>query len=114
MTYKTIKNASKASSHTLTLNNIMGGRFYHKTKGWTSLKISGLDLVTSLEINDLLDVIGGRKNYSILLRRYINNGTSYGILSRLTYDTKHGWSYCAGQDYTAELNTIRKILREGN
>jgi len=35
------------------------------------------------------------------------------IDKKLMFDAKTGLSYCAGQDYIAELNTIRKILREG-
>ena len=113
MTYKTIDNAlAKTRGNYITLSDIIYGRFFHIKKGYTDLKISGLDLNDALHINNLLDVIGGRKNYSILLRRLISGGKSCGILERLVYNGNR-WAYIAGQDYTAELNTIRKILREG-
>ena len=113
MTYKTIDNAlKKVKSNYITLDDVINGRFYHVNKGHTDLKISGLDLDKSLHINNLLGVIGGRKNYSIRLRYLIARGKSCGILERLIYDGKK-WSYIAGQDYTGEINYIRKILREG-
>ena len=107
MTYKTIENALKSSRGQMSLNNIVTGRFNHYSKGYTKLVIKDIDL------KGLLSTIGGNKDYSIEMRRYIAAGSSCGIMSRLIYN-KDKWNYCAGQDYTAEMNTIRKILREVN
>lgn len=107
MTYKTIENALKASRGQLSLSNIVSGRFYHYSKGYTKLVIKDIDLA------GLLSTIGGNKDYSHAIKRYVAAGSSCGIMSRLIYDNDK-WNYCAGQDYTAEMNTIRKILREVN
>lgn len=108
MTYKNIQNAAKKTNQ-LTLNNLISNRFYHKKLGWIKLNINDIDL------DSLVSLIGGRGyNYSSLIKDYIEWGSSYGILDRLIYSTdRKRWEYIAGQDYTAELNTIRKIFREG-
>lgn len=36
----------------------------------------------------------------------------YGIFERLMFE-QYEWSYCAGQDYTAEIKTIRNIILRG-
>ena len=108
MTYKTIGNAcNKALDKNITFGNIMSKRFYHKDKGWTNLTIHEFDM------SGLLDVIGGTLDYRRLIMDYIRYGRDYGIFNRLIFNGKK-WSYCAGQDYVAEMNTIRKILRDGS
>lgn len=37
---------------------------------------------------------------------------NYGILERLMKD-QYGWSYCAGQDYTSEIKTVRDCILKG-
>ncbi len=106
MTYKTIKNASMRAVNNITLDNIISKRFKHITRGHTDLNIKG-----DIDLSGLLRVIGGRDDYSLRLRRLIAGGHSWGILERFIYKPKSGWAYCAGQDYIAELNTIRKLLR---
>ena len=107
MTYKTIRNACKKQLHgNITFGDLVSKRFYHKTKGWVDLTVFDLDMI------GLLDVIGGRGDYRRLVMDYLHYGKSYGILERLIFNGKR-WQYIAGQDYVAEMNTIRKILREG-
>ncbi len=107
MTYSTINNASKKQiNNQITFNNLISKRFNHTSRGWSALVIRDFDLA------GLLGVIGGRINYKWLLLDYISSGRSYGIFDRLVYDGG-SWSYVAGQDYVSELNTIRKILRDG-
>ena len=108
MTYKTIVNARKKSTGHITLSSLISNRFYHTSKGWTALHITG-----SISLDGLVSLIGGRGyNYKRLLSDYISHGYNYGILERIIFDGGK-WSYIAGQDYTAEMNTIRKILRDG-
>lgn len=103
MKYKTIKNAcKKANRGEISLNNLISGRFDHVKKGWTLLRVD------DIELEKLLDVIGGRKR-DLIRQRIFNCGT-YRIFDRLTYHIKYGWSYCAGQDYPGELATIRKLI----
>lgn len=108
MKYLNITNATKkAYNKSITFNELVCKRFYHVTKGHSKLHIEDVDL------RGLRDLIGGRGyNYLRLLKDHIAYGSSYGILERLIFDGKR-WSYCAGQDYVAEMNTLRKILREG-
>jgi len=110
MTYKTIQNAFKKSRGQITFSDILNKRFFHSSKGYTDLKITD-----SIAIGSLISLIGGRGNdYKMLISDYISfSRHSYGIFDRLVFNGKK-WSYIAGQDYAAELNTIRKILREGN
>ena len=108
MTYKTIVNARKKSTNYITLSNLISNRFYHTSKGWTALHITD-----SINIDGLVALIGGRgHNYKRLLSDYISYGRDYGILERVIFNNGK-WSYIAGQDYTSEMNTIRKILRDG-
>lgn len=102
MRYKHIKNALKQAQYgQITLDNILSGRFYHKTKGWTNIKID------DIELDALVDRLGGRNREYIKARiLYVK---SIGILERLYYD-KHGWHYCAGQDYPSELRFIRNYI----
>ena len=103
MHYKTIASAAKKTrSNVITLDNILSKRFYHISKGWTELNID------NIELDDLVNVIGGYKKDT--LRRNILNTRNYGIFQRLMYTNKRGWSYCAGQSYPEEMQTIRNLI----
>lgn len=107
MRYKNITNACKKSHFGgINLSNIISERFYHTKKGWTKL------LIDDFKIDELVSVIGGRGNdYKRLIEYMIDHKITYGIFERLNFNGKR-WSYIAGQDYTAELNLIRKLLRD--
>jgi len=107
MTYTHIKNAAKKTEQ-ISFNDLVSKRFRHISKGWSTLKVFDYD------INSLVNCIGGSSkiNYHRLIMDYKNHGSTYGILSRLIYTGKE-WQYIAGQDHVVELNTIRKIFRDG-
>jgi hypothetical protein len=108
MKYKTIQNAcKKAQFNQITLSNLISGRFYHVSKGWTKLSID------EKELNMLRDELGGKYDLLRPLMDIINyNGSNYGIFERVVFNGKR-WGYIAGQDYPSELRTVRKLIREG-
>ncbi|MEA3279806.1 MAG: hypothetical protein U9Q38_04310, partial [Thermodesulfobacteriota bacterium] len=58
-------------------------------------------------INEIIDIIGGRYIHPIM---FVNR--SHWSFQRFMYDPKQKqWSYCAGQDYPAEMKQIRKFLK---
>ena len=108
MTYSNINNATKkAPGETITLSNLISKRFYHSKKGNTDLNIK------DIEIDKLVALIGGRGvNYERLIKNAINLEINFGIYARIAYSGNR-WHYIAGQDYTSEMNLVRKLLREG-
>ncbi len=107
MTYKNIVNASKKERNKkISFGDIIAGKFFHKEKGYTKFKIK------DIKVDELLKVLGGRKIKVSDIYFYIKHGSNYGILGRLIF-SKNRWNYIAGQDYTAELATIRKIILKG-
>lgn len=105
MRYKTIASAAKASlAKEISLRTLISGSFYHKKRGWSNLSITDVDL------DGFRDVIGrGKYDYGELALNY--TGRNYTVFDRFVYRPPKGWMYIAGQDYSAELNVIRKILR---
>jgi hypothetical protein len=90
--------------------NVLNNRAYVKGKGHTQVFFSAeiKDLLFKLTVN----VIGGRNQLKV--RRFLNNGEyKHYTLERLfieSYNDKISVSYCAGQDYTAELSNLRKFI----
>ena len=107
MTYKTLENACKKSiSKKITFSDLVSRRFYHEKKGHTKLAIKNIDFLA------IIKAIGSKTLLISDLEYYIEHGKNYGILERLSFNGKR-WSYTAGQEYTSEIKTIRKILKEG-
>lgn len=71
--------------------------------------------LTEQDLEEIFDLLAPRMrsaNKALLWRRlteHLSMIPHYGILSRIMQDS-HGWSYCAGQDYTEEIKTVRKII----
>ena len=111
MRYKTIENAMKKQIHcSITLDDLISGRFYHTKKGWSGL------IIDDYELDDLCNILGGRgkskeRIKEFLSTHYIKDLRSYGIFSRVVYN-KYGWQYVAVQDYISELATVRKLIKE--
>ena len=64
------------------------------------------------DIDELVTLLGGRKKEKLRSAlMYNHQAIPHWAATRLSYtpSTKR-WGYCAGQDYTAELNQIRKAL----
>lgn len=114
--FKNLQNFLKSLIHQeITLSDIVGKRVYHAKKGWTDLdKLITAELKQTI-IDTMVDCIGGRSTE--VIKDNINYGyvKSAGILSRviMSYsnrDRKIRTSYCAGQDYSAEIRFLRKYL----
>ena len=66
--------------------------------------------ITETDLDGLVDLLGGRK------KAHLRNALKYNIESmpyanRLSYlPSQKRWTYCAGQDYPAELARIRKEI----
>ena len=74
--------------------------------------------LTAQDIDAIISIIGHRCREKTVnrLRAILTYSPSmipeFGILNRLILD-EHGWSYCAGQDYTSELKTVRDCILKG-
>lgn len=72
--------------------------------------------LTEAEQDDLYELLAkgcrGRRRAAIARAlRYVPDIENYGIYSRVyVNDDGYGASYCAGQDYTSELKTVRELL----
>lgn len=98
----------------LTAQQLINKRVCLKGEGWANI-----ELTTELKdyiCNQIAETLGGRQ------------ATKQNVKNTLLYSTPQHWglnrifinkygddfikiSYCAGQDYTAETNTIRKFLK---
>jgi hypothetical protein len=102
-----------SNTHQVTVQELLNGRTRGgKRDNWVNVNVS--DELREQVIDDLLDTLGGRET------------TKGKIRSLLSYHTPQHWglnrmhivkrsngivvSYCAGQDYPAELAQIRKDL----
>ena len=76
------------------------------------------DNLTEQDIDTILKIISYRCRVKTVnrLRSILTFHKSLipenGILSRLILD-EHGWYYCAGQDYTSEIKTVRDCILKG-
>lgn len=68
------------------------------------------------DINEILQLVGKgcRDKTKARLRSILTYGPSTiedcGIMRRLTKEPDGSWEYCAGQDYTAEIKTVRNVI----
>ncbi|MBG24188.1 MAG: hypothetical protein CMF22_12135 [Idiomarinaceae bacterium] len=112
--YKSIS-AIKRNARHLSLDNFVCRRVLVKS-GWKD--ISREVCLEDSDVDAIADIVTKGCRVDTLRRvrtalRNLDDIDSAGILSRLTYDKRHGWSYVAGQDYTAEMRTLRKVLIVG-
>jgi hypothetical protein len=114
--YKHLTSLIKATSHKrITLNNLISGRAYFEKGGWEKFTYE----LNEKDIDSIKGILGGRKDtpqrIDSALRYRLGNIAQCGILDRLYVRKAKGknvyWSYCAGQDYTAELKTVRDHLK---
>jgi hypothetical protein len=90
----------------ITLSNVKSGRAH--TDYWTNWEYQ----LSNEEINQIAEMLGGfHRTRAIVRRRLASLSTLPGqwFFDRIVW-CKHTnkWSYVAGQDYPAELATIRK------
>lgn len=77
------------------------------------------DLKRNLSEQDIDSIIqlvgkGCQHKTKARLRSILTYGPSTiencGIMRRLTKESDGSWDYCAGQDYTAEIKTVRNVI----
>lgn len=114
--YKTLKGLlNQCYCHELNFNDFTSRAFYHdKSCRWC--KFSLPDEEIKLAVRLFANVVYGRVTINQLNNIKYYKGSRFGILQRLTiqkksYDKEIRGTYCAGQDYPAEIKTIQKILR---
>lgn len=78
-------------------------------------RISDGKPLSPADVDSLVDILGNRcrqktKNMLRYALQAVPDIPGYGIYERVHNDPGYGWSYCAGQDYRAELPVVRKCL----
>jgi len=106
--YKSIESLKDKTQSDVNLYNLISKRVYLKTDGWVTTN----NILTDELIDKVCDLLGGqhktRERISIVLK---NQTFSKWYLERIMYNFKRKcFTYCAGQDYPAELQEIRKDL----
>lgn len=103
--YKTVAGMASQTKQ-LTAQEVLDGRFCHIKHGWINCKLE-LDAM-EVFFQDMLAIIGGKKrNVVSTAIRY--RRPNHWTLKRIIWSNGH-WQYYAGQDYTSELNQLRKYL----
>ena len=111
--FKSIEQLNKAiekANGQLTFEMLLNQRAYFG-KGWEYFNIS--DEVKRETISLVIDeVLGGWKKHKDTMNYVLNNvPLSHWGLQRILYSNNR-WSYCAGQDYSSELKSIREYIRK--
>lgn len=112
----TFTEAAQAGFIDLNINSLINQKASHKDRRYSEpieLKL------TETDIASILGILGGHKKtkYAIACKlEHPYRITPCGILARLMFDVSETfpdghWQYRAGQDYPAEINTVRGILR---
>ena len=99
--------------HQLTAQEIVNERTYLKGEGWANISLS--DELRREILTLVSETLGGqhKTRQRIFSNMYYGRPQHWG-LSRVffrVYNGKVMCSYCAGQDYPSELNTIRAALK---
>lgn len=105
--YKNIESL-KNKVNNLSLYNLMNKTIYINGVGF----IKTNNLLTDELIDQVCELLGGRYKTRERIATVLSNQTfSKWYLERIMYDFKRKcFTYCAGQDYPAELQEIRKDL----
>lgn len=107
-TIKTIKQAQKIEQNQLNVQKLLNGRLY-TSEGWQSFKIS--DELREEIAEKVSELLGGRKvTREAIYHTLKSERPQHWGLSRIHIKGER-FSYCAGQDYPAELAAIRKALK---
>jgi len=111
--YTSLKGLYKVTNQ-VSVQEILNGRINHTVKGWIDIRLTP-DLRTNI-IEMTVDVLGGHSKFKHILNWALSNEKpQHWGLNRMhltEYKGKYGISYCAGQDYPAELTQIRNFLRK--
>lgn len=116
---KKIKSLIKKTNQ-VSLYTILSGRIYTPGKGWGTFKKSGELMLTVAEL--VADAVGGSGRTKEMIKENIiyypsslikrNSWMSERIMFTInTHDKSIRCSYYAGQDYEAEIKSVRKHLK---
>lgn len=104
----TQKNVSKKIEQ-FTLDNLVHNRAHIPNDGWRDISIEQSFFDES--IDSIVDLIGGNQGTKNTIRFNLRNRPiNSWFTNRFVYYNDR-WIYIGGQDYTAEMKEIRKILK---
>lgn len=116
--YKTLGGLiNQAQNQIVTLQNVLEGTILLRGRGWCKFELSFEAKERFAQMCAL--TLGGNKNTRLRIYQIISNNSvtqTFGIYRRLCAqkNTYHKGKieviYCAGQDYTSECATIRRLL----
>lgn len=104
--YKTLKGLL-SQTRQLNFNDFHANRFFHKKHGWMMFSLPDEEKDKGYAMLASAIYRNGASKTS-LMKRYI--GKEFGILNRIFF-VRGEATYCAGQDYPAEIRTIQGIFR---
>jgi hypothetical protein len=98
----------------VTAQQLINKRMYLNGIGWADIELT--TELKELICNQIAETLGGRNATKISVKNSLMYGTpQHWGLNRVLlekYDERPAvFKYCAGQDYTAETNAIRKFLK---
>lgn len=107
--YKNIQNLAKKVNQ-LTAYTLISQSAYINEIGWTSIN----NLMTEDVARDIVNVLGGHTaTKEKIVQVLTTQKFSAWYLERIIYESKRKcWTYCAGQNYPAELQQIRNELKK--
>lgn len=96
-------------------NSVLNGRARHKTQGWIKVTLS--DHVLNTLCYDIAALLWSQqakvRQYGHAMWYLAGKGISYSIFERVNYDVnRERWEYIAGQDYPAEVEFIKRLIRK--
>ena len=116
-TLKNLKEVFACADTQVTAQELLNGRLYLKGEGWSNVQIS--DELRESIISTIVETAGGREQTKIRMYAKMRNSKPQHwaigrfLLSR--YDNvRNGepyFSYCAGQDQTWEMKSLREFLK---
>lgn len=106
--YKTLRGLLGQCNHYFTYSDFISGHFCHKNAGWVKFRLSPEAREDFAE--RLAGAVWDRIPANAVRRILDTNRRNYGIFSRLWVNKRGEGDYCAGQDYTSEIRTIRGLI----
>lgn len=112
--FKTLEEILKAVDYELSVQQLINEKVHLKGLGWSKIELS--NELKDLIINKTVDILGGHQKTKVLTSKALEFRTpQHWTLSRMfvnDYGNGARISYCAGQDYTSEMRTGRKAIKE--
>lgn len=112
-TIKTLNQAFKAVKNQVTAQQLLNGRINTTSKGWEAVKIT--EELKETIVKQIVDILGGHTKTQNRIENALKfKNVQHWALKRMIVED-HGSGavirYCAGQDYTAEMQQIRNYIK---